>query len=79
MFYVIVFLWIFACALAYLFRHLRYSLRVRTCPCLALAGLLAAGVLFYYDNMLAGWIVGLASLYLAGTMFWSLKLNNLKN
>ena len=74
MFYVIVLLWIVACGLACIFRQLHYSLRIRTCPCLALAGLVAAGLLIYLDNLLAGLIVGAASLYLAGTMLWSLKL-----
>jgi len=74
MFFVLVGLWILACIVACLLQHVSRAYLVTSCPCVAAMGFLAAGLLYLSNNLPAALIVLAVSVYLSGTILWSLRL-----
>ncbi len=72
MFYVLVGLWIAACLGACLLKNVRRDIVQSSCPCVAVAGFLAATLLYLDHQLVIAVVVLGVSAFLAGTMLWSL-------
>lgn len=76
MFYILVALWIVACAAACGLRKVQRGYLATSCPCVAGTGLMAAAILYLANQQVAAYIVLAVSLYAAATILWSLKMQN---
>ncbi len=72
MFYVIVALWLIACAASYLLGKARLKFLAASCPCVAVGGLVIFGLLLLLDHTLAAVIVLAAALYIWIILRWTM-------
>lgn len=72
MFYLLVGLWIAACLGACLLKNVRRDVVESSCPCVAVAGLLAATLLYLDHQVIIAVVVLGVSAFLTLTMLWSL-------
>ena len=77
MFYLLVGLWLAACAIACFLSHLRHGTLTITCPCVAIAGFALTGFFYLTHQPYIAVIFLIITIYLTVTILWSLRMQDL--